>query len=77
MQMNVFAWISAMFAWIFTIFDHLIIGCVIQYLITGNLRHIGLLIITLGWVLLALTNVSNVVNTCTYLEQPKFVILQQ
>ena len=34
-QMNIFAWIC-------TIFAHLIIGCAIQYLKTGNLHYTNL-----------------------------------
>ena len=38
-QTNVLAWIYTMFAWIRTIFVHLIIGCAIRYPKIGNLRY--------------------------------------
>ena len=39
-QTNVFARVSTVFARISTVFVHLIIGCAIRYLKTGNLRYI-------------------------------------
>ena len=48
LQMNVFAWL-------YTVFAHLIIGCVIWYPKTGNLRYVQRLDIN---------NVTECVNPC-------------
>ena len=40
-QMNVFARIRTVFAWIRIIFAHLIIGCAIRYPKIGSLRYVN------------------------------------